>query len=350
MNDRIDDEARLRRLLSDAVSDIEPESRLDELRASVHPRPKVVPMTRSRSWYAATGIVATAAVIGVIAYVTSMAIDKNTNVGPATDPGTSLPPVTATATDTALASHSPGTDTQWHAAAVYYLGDGPRGTVLYREWSARPPTTTALEYAVEGLMTDPADPDYRTAWRAGWLHSASTGSGLIRVQLGDAPAARPRSMTAQEAAEAIQQVVYTVQAAAQKRDRVQFTRHGRPAESVLGVSTAQPVSQGKVLDVLSLMNITDPAEGVHQSRGRLVVTGVNNSFEAHVLVRLVRNGTTYLAKPGMASGAYENRLFPWRLTLDTSKLEPGRYLLIASNGDGKGGGNVDQDTRTIYLK
>jgi hypothetical protein len=350
MNDRAEEEAQLRRLLSDAVSEIDPENRLDELRASVHPRPKVVPMSRSRSWYAATGILATAAVIGVIAYVTSMSIDKNTNVGPATDPGTKLPSMTATATDTALASASPGPDTQWHAAAVYYLGNGPRGPVLYREWSARPPTTKALEYAIEGLMTDPSDPDYRTAWKAGWLRSASAGNGRIRIDLGDAPALRPRSMTAREASEAIQQVVYTVQAAAQNRDLVQFTRHGKPATSVLGVPTTQPVRQGKVLDVLSLMNITDPAEGVHVSRGRFVVTGVNNGYEAHVLVRLVRNGKTYLTKPGMASGAYENRLFPWRVSLDTSKLVPGRYLVVASNGDGKGDGNVDQDTRTIYLK
>ena len=62
------DDDQLRRLLSDAVSEVEPENRLDELRASVHPRPKVVPMSRSRSWYAATGILATAAVIGVIAF------------------------------------------------------------------------------------------------------------------------------------------------------------------------------------------------------------------------------------------------------------------------------------------
>ena len=35
---------------------------------SVRPSPRVVPMSRPRSWYAAAGIVATAAVIGVVAY------------------------------------------------------------------------------------------------------------------------------------------------------------------------------------------------------------------------------------------------------------------------------------------
>ena len=38
------DDDQLRRLLSDAVSDIEPRDRLAEIRASVHPDPQVVPM------------------------------------------------------------------------------------------------------------------------------------------------------------------------------------------------------------------------------------------------------------------------------------------------------------------
>src|SRR5205814_520952 len=95
---------RLRQLLSDAVTDIEPADRLDQLRASVHPSPKVVPMTRSRSWYAAAGIVATAAVIGIVAYVTSMAGHRSDHVGAATDGGTGLPSATATATDTSATS------------------------------------------------------------------------------------------------------------------------------------------------------------------------------------------------------------------------------------------------------
>ena len=66
------DDDQLRRLLSDAVSDIEPQDRLAEIRASVRPDPQVVPMSRPRSWlYVVSGAVASAAVIGVIAYTTS---------------------------------------------------------------------------------------------------------------------------------------------------------------------------------------------------------------------------------------------------------------------------------------
>lgn len=350
MNDRVDDEARLRRLLSDAVSDVDPDSRLDELRASVHPSPRVVPMSRSRSWYAAAGIVATAAVIGVVAYVTSVAGDQHDTVGPATDGGTALPSATATAIDTALPSPSQSTDTQGHAAAVYYLGNGPRGPVLYREWSPRPPTTKALEYAVEGLMTDPADPDYHTPWQAGWLTGARMSRGVIEVTVGDVPAARPATMTSREASEAVQQVIYTVQAAVSSRAKVQFSRNGKPAVTVLGISTARPVAQGAPLDVLSRMSISDPAEGAHVERGRLVVTGANNSFEASVAVRLERGGKVYRTKAGIASGYMGQRLFPWRVVINTSALAPGTYTVVASNDDPAGTGHPEIDTRTITLR
>jgi hypothetical protein len=348
MNDRVDDEARLRRLLSDAVSDVEPENRLDELRASVHPSPKVVPMARPRSWHAAAGIVATAAVIGVVAYLTSVIGDRGNNVGPATDGGTTLPSVaTRTATDPAVSQSTAAP--QGHAAAVYYLGEAPRGIVLYREWSARPPATKPLDFAVGGLMSEPEDPDYRTPWQAGWLGGARESAGRIEVAVDGAPAGRPPAMTAREASEAVQQVIYTVQAAVADRLPVQFTRHGKPTATVLGVAAGRPLAQGAPLQVLSRMSISDPAEDSKVQRGRLVVTGVNNSFEANVVVRLERQGKVIRTKSGIAAGYQAPRLFPWRVVLDTAKLPPGRYTIVASNDDPSGRGQADRDTRTIEL-
>jgi hypothetical protein len=350
------DDQQMRQLLSDAVSDVEPSDRIARIRASVRPDHGVVPMSRGRSWrYALGGIAATAAVIGVVAYVSSVAGDDPTVLGPSSQGGSGPGHRTrAVATDTALPSPSDNASTdatRWRATAVYYLGDGPRGTVLYREFSSVPPSVPPLEAAVDGLMTDPVDTDYRTAWRAGWLDSASSVDGVIQVELGSAPVTRPSSMSGRDASEAVQQVVYTVQAALQRRDPVQFTRDGQPTDSLLGVPTTAPVQHGQATKVLSLVNVTDPGDGIHVDRGRLVVTGVANAFEATVVVRLERHGTTYRTKPGTASGAYDpDRLFPWRVTLDTTGLAPGRYVLVAGNGDGKGTGDVDQDTRTVFLK
>ena len=51
--------------------------------------------------------------------------------------------------------------------------------MLYREFGSVPPTVNPLEAAVDGLMTDAVDPDYRTAWKIGWLDSASTADGPL---------------------------------------------------------------------------------------------------------------------------------------------------------------------------
>ena len=344
------DDQQLRQLLSDAVSEVEPADRIAKIRESVRPDPTVVPMAHHPWRYAVAGIAATAAVIGVVAYVASVAGDDSTVLGPSAQGGSGH---RAIATDPALPSPGGASNdaTQWPTAAMYYLGEGPRGTVLYREFTRVPPSVKPLEAAVDGLMTSPLDPDYRTAWRAGWLQSASATDGLVQVEVGNAPVNRPSSMSARDASEAVQQVVYTLQAALQRRDPVQFTHHGLPVTSVLGVSTTVPVGQGQVTKVLSLMSVTDPVDGIHRDRGRLAVRGVASAYEATVVVRLERRGTTYLSRSGTAAGAGDlDRLFPWRVTLDTSGLAPGRYLLVASNGDGRGSGDDDRDTRTVFLK
>ena len=335
---------QLRKLLSDAVSDIEPDDRLEQLRSSVRPAARVVRHFHARPWYAAAGIVA--AVICLVAYLTSVAGTRSNEPGFA-HPGGST--ATTIATDTAAPTPGPSAGPS-RALAVYYLGTGPRGTVLYREFTSAPSSGTAVGQALAALMATPADPDYATAWRSGWLRSASAGSGVIDVDLGDVPESRPSSMTARDASEALQQVVYTMQAAVQRRDPVQFSRHGRPVATVLGVPTSLPVSNGPPLDVLSRMSITDPAEGQTVSRGRLVVTGVNNSFEATVVVRLRRAGHVYRTKPGVATGYMAEHLFPWRIVLNTGDLPPGRYTLVARNDDPSGQHLADFDTRTIFLR
>jgi hypothetical protein len=335
------DDDRLRRLLSDAVSEIEPADRIEELRASVRPRPQVVPMSRPTSWNAASGIVATAAVIGIVAFVTHVATDRTPTAGAAGDGATA----TATATDTSLPS--PTTGPAGATTTVYYLGHGPHGTVLYRELTTTPPGTSSLDAALRGLRTAPDDRDYRTPWHDGWLVRATVVGGSIRVAVGHAPASRPPSMTARDASEAVQQVVYTLQSAVQGRAKVMFVRHGRPAVSVLGVSTARPLASAPAAKVLSLISIGAPAEGAQLAPGSLVVSGLDNADQAGVLVRLVRGGVTYVERSLPPTGAYApSRMYPWRVVLPTAALPPGRYTVVAANGSG----GLGRDTRTVVLR
>ena len=346
---------RLRGLLSDAVSDIEPENRLDELRASVHPSPRVVPVSRPRSWYAAAGIIATAAVIGVVAYVTSVAGDRSTDLGPATGTGNDLP--SATATDPA-ATEGPGASTGPHARplAVYFLGHGSQGDVLYRETVPVTSEERPLDAAVSSLMDDPTDPDYRTGWYPGTLVSATASHGVVRVELGPISAGRPATMSQRTAYETVQQAVYTFQSAVGRREVVvQFLRHGKPAPAVLGVPTAQPVGPGRVGEVLSHLTIGSPLEEQPVQAGRLVVTGTSNGFKGRVTVTLVRTGasgdTTVLTRSGVADGFGDpNRLYPWRIVLDTSGLTPGPYTVVATNDAPGGRGAPATDTRVVVLR
>jgi hypothetical protein len=351
-----DDE--LRRLFSDAVSDIEPDDRLDQIRASVHPDPQVVPMSRTRSLrYAAVGVAATVAVIGGVAWATGALpggnqADDGTPVGPgpssrhtASTPST---PVSSPTTVTSTGTTPSGTK----AYAVYYVGQNPSGKpVLFREFHSGAASTPTSELAVAGLGTSPLDPDYRTSWRAGDLAGATvdSGSGVIDVALGTASVHdRPGGMSAAYARAAIQQVIYTAQAAFQKRLPVQFTFHGNPIDQVLGVPTSEPLSQGKVLKTLSLVNISNPNEG-DQVSGQLKVTGVNNAFEGTSVVYLERNGKKYLVTP-VIGGFGPDKLYPWTASLAVSTLQPGQYTLVAQNDDPSGQGHPPVDTRTVIVK
>jgi hypothetical protein len=346
---------RLHRLLSDAVSDIEPADRIEELRASVRPSTKVVPMARPRSWYAVAGIVATAAVIGVIAYLTSVVGDKSTDLGPTSDGGTALPTVVATDTAAPQSSHDHAKPV-FTTVGVYFLGHGPHGDVLYRQGKLVSTDEKPLDSAVSALMTDPYDTDYRAGWSPGWLVSAELRQGVIDVELGTVPAARPAHMSARTASEVVQSAVYTLQEAARSDAKVVFLRSGQAAPTVLGVPTDRPVGAGPVSEVLSRMNITRPSVDGRPSRhGHLVVGGTNNGPGGTVVLRLVRKTAsgdrTVLRRTTTARGSGDpDRLYPWRVTLDTSTLSPGSYTIVASNADPAGTGQVASDTRLVVLR
>jgi hypothetical protein len=351
------DDVRLRRLLSDVVSDVEPGDRLEQIRSSVRSDQKVVPMSRTRPWlYATTGVVATAAVIGVIAYATGAVPGGNNSDSPGVaNQGTTSPgpvhPSTPTSDATTAPPVTPTAGTQ--AYAVYYVGDDPSGKpVLFREFHRGVTATPADVQALQDLESLPLDPDYRTPWHAGDLVSATlnSGAGVIDVAIGSSAVHdRPNGMSPAYAQAAIQQVIYTVQAAFHQRLPVQFTLNGNSIDQVLGVPTSEPLAQGKVLDTLSLMSISDPNQEARVS-GSLTVTGVNNGFEASLSVYLEGGGKKYDVTPGMATGWGPGRLYPWSVTLDLTSVPPGQYTLVAQNDDPSGQGRAATDTRVIEVK
>jgi hypothetical protein len=318
-------------LFHDAVDDIEPADRLGEIRRRTQTRP------RHRSWYAVGG-----AVLATAAVVTGIAIA----VQPSSDPGPG-PSKDPTATESATESATPGLS----STPVYYLGETPQGTRLYREFQQTTPLGADLLRLVESA---PEDPDYTTPWPAGSFGDVVVRSdlGQIDVTLADSSLHdRPAGMSDETAELAIQQVIYSVQAVVQNRLPVQFRLNGNPVDQVLGVPTSEPLANAPQFDVLALVSISNPAEG-RIVEGSFTADGVAASFEGSVPWQL-KNAGGEVVRSGTGQGSMEDHLTPWETgPIDVSGLPPGQYTFVAMTDDASGGegGGPTVDTRTITIR
>lgn len=350
----------LRRLLADAVDRLEPGDGLTPIRDRIRTHEKVTPMSNRRPWlYAVTGAVAaTAAVIAAVA-VAGGTLTGEEDPSPAAAPSSPAPDAEPTPTDGSAepSAAEPGPAGDPVAVTVHYVGDGPRGPVLYRELQQvqvtadAPEAEAAAQAAVGGA---PLDPDYRSAWPAGsTVTDVVVEGGLARVDLAGVPTDRPSGTSQREAELAVQQVVWSVQEAVQERVPVRLTVDGASADRVLGVPTAEPLTAGPALEVLSLMSITTPREGADVS-GTFTAEGLNNSFEATVVWEVLdASGAVVADGFGTAEGYMEERLFPWRVDVDVSGLAPGTYTFVARNDDPSGGAEGNgpaSDDRTIVVQ
>ena len=353
-------DARLSELISDIADSVEPGEGLSAIRSRTR---KETTMSNSRNWLYAVGgaIAGTAAVIVAIAAVSQLNDDDRST--PAASSSPSAPDTGAsdpTDSPSQPTSDTPTTDPSGtpveSAVPVYYAGDGPRNTVLFREFQpgiGADPVAQAASAAVAG---PPSDPDYRTLWPAGTQATASYDGDVITVDLTgpDVTALhdRPAGMSKRDAGLAIQQVIYSVQGAAQQRAGVQFLLDGQHTDQVLGQPASEPLTNAPLTETLSLMSITSPDEGQTVS-GTFEASGVNNAFEATFTWEIVQGDQVVLNDFGTAEGCCEvGKLFPWTAEIDVSGLTPGTYTLILKNddpSDGEGGG-PDVDTKTIVIE
>ena len=356
------DDSRLSELMERAVADIEPREALPRIRAEIRDqtrnRTKVTRMPARRPWSYAVGgaVVAVAAVAVAIAVAGDRLGLTSSDDRPApaaashhrhhpanTTPGTA--PETAPAAEEPATASAPPSAASGLTLAGYYLGATPSGRYLYREFD-RVQAADPLSGAVTLLSTAPQDPDYSTPWRPGDLRDARVDGGAIEVTVAGDRADRPAGMSKHDATEAVQQVVYTLQAAAQSRLPVHFS-----TPTVLGVDTSEPVANAPQLDVLSPVSVTSPAEGDTVS-GTLRASGVASSFEATVPWQ-IRQGDKVLKQYSANAEGWLDKLYPWQADIDVSDLAPGEYTFVAMTDDPSGGTEGDgpvEDTRTITVK
>lgn len=317
------DDARLAALLEDAVADVEPVERIDEIRARVRP-------SRRPWWYAGGALVAAAA---TVAAVTVVAGD-----GPegAVDPAGPAPaaPSSSSATGEQQVRSS--------ATPLWWVGDTPQGPRLFSEQAvlALGPGEARLEAAVRAAVEgEPADPDYRNPWAdRARLVSVREAAGAVEVQVdlvtdGSAPAL------------GVEQVVAVVWAV-----------EGRRLPVTVDVRTEGPrrpvtVTSRDDLSVLALVQVDSPTEAQAVS-GSFVASGLASSYEATVPWRIEdADGVTVLEGFATAEG-WMDALYPWETEVDVTGLEPGTYTFVASTADPSGGEGPGPttDTRTVVVR
>lgn len=324
-----DDDADLTRLLQDAVDRVEPADRLVAIRQQTAQR-----SSRPR-WFAVGG-----AVLATAAVVTGIAIAAQPGRDPGPGPGT--PPTS----DPDVVANPDGNG---QAIPIYYIGDTPQGPKLFREFWPVPEGASIVGGATLATLT-PHDPDYRTPWGGHSLTSERGDEQVSRVQITPELVDRPEGMSSAEAELAIQQVVYTVSAQGGPR-QVEFLVDGQPATRVLGVPVDGPVERAPQLDVLALVNISDPAEG-REVDGHFSANGVASSFEGTVHWDL-RNLDDEVVRDGVAQGTMEDHLTPWDTgDIDVSDLPAGLYTFEATTDDPSGGeaGGPTVDTRVVIVR
>jgi hypothetical protein len=228
-------------------------------------------------------------------------------------------------------SADPGTTT-----AAYFIADTDRaGPRLYREFQRA--SGEPLDAAVEVLTAGPVDPDYRTAWQGGQLTSATYDGDYISVVVDPSVRQRPGGMSKAEAAAAVEQVIYTMQAAVQERAPVQFRTTENPIDMVFGRPTSEPLAEGRMLDTLSHVNLTSPEQGSVVDGDTLAVTGVGNSFEANVGWEIRQGDEAVQDGFATMAGWMEPKLFPFEVEVDVSGLAPGDYTFWVTTDDPTGG-------------
>jgi hypothetical protein len=311
-------------LLQEAVEDVEPTDRRAELRELV----AVSTKSRHRR-YAITGGLLAAAVV-----VTGVAVAVQQSDGHEAQPAGS--------------KHAVDRSGEYRPAyALYYVGDTPQGPRLFREFRTGPGPQTTPAAAISMLQAAPDDPDYTSYWSAGQLLGATVVNGVIEVDV-DPSLVGPLDDLA------LQQVIYTVQAAAgDVLLPVQFVHDGNPVAEVGGLPTSEPLTSDAPLEVLALASISDPSDR-RVVEDSFSANGRASSFEGNVPWEL-RDPNGNVVREGTAQAfGWQDHLYPWATgPIDVSDLDAGEYTFVVMTADPSGGvegAGSTVDTRTVIIK
>lgn len=227
------------------------------------------------------------------------------------------------------------------AVPAYFLTETPSGPRLAREFRGVRERDDSAETALRIMAAEPVDPDYDSPWHPDTGFDVSAGDPIeVDLSLPDGSAAPD------EVSElAVQQLVYTVQAALQSTDPVRILVDGEPVDELWGVDVSDGLTRAPQLEVRQLVQINDPGEGVAVT-SPVRVTGEAALFEATYVWRVERDGTVVEEGSGMADEGQRFAAFSFE-----AELEPGTYTVIVSATDPSGGEGPEpmSDSRTFTV-
>ncbi|WP_340540335.1 Gmad2 immunoglobulin-like domain-containing protein [Nocardioides sp. GXZ039] len=271
---------------------------------------------------------------------------------PSSEPGETTTTQSESPTETEGPSETESPDGSTATVPIYFAGDTPMGTRLYRELRQVPAEDSLTEAARLLVSGDALDPDYRTLLDGVTINEVTEEVGGIVVTLGeDSITSADKGLSPADAKLAVQSLVYTLQGAAGSKDHVEVRLANTTPADLFGQPTSIGVKAAPQLKVLSLVNIGLPEEGAKAS-GTLKIDGMASSFEATVRYFVTsESGATVVDDSAMAKG-WINRLYPWKATIDLSGFEPGTYVLHAQTDDPTGGEGPGpfEDTRTFVVE
>ena len=329
MNETDEITTRLRQALHAEAGRVEPSAGgLEAIRSRTAPPQRSVDQRRPWLLGAVTASLAAAATIVVVTMLAGS--------GPETSPRPVDEPTSSQRATSSQRQAAPVT------VPVYYVGDG--GIRLYREFhrvkSTDPPAEVALR---QMLRREPVDPDYFTPWD-GDVSSVRHKAGVITVNLRDAVAYRGTDLLEPAGEVAVQQLVYTVQAALQSTDPVVIHLAGVSPNLGASIPTGRPIERADPLKVQAMVQITEPTDGAVVS-SPVTVEGVANVFEANVNWEVLEGDQVVKEGFTMTGGAFE--FSPFKETID---LPPGDYTLRFFEASAKDGRPTHVDTKTITVR
>lgn len=271
--------------------------------------------------------------------------------GTTRDPGsaatTSTPPAAAPSAAAPSATSTPAsfpTSIATSPSAVlngiplYWVGESRRSFALYRELRDVPDTGGPIASAVSAMTRlKPLDPDYLSPWRPASTVSVSQVGNAITVDLSNDAFANTQ-VGSEVAGAALQQLVYTATAAAQRAgtpaSSVKITVDGAAGDAWGVMRLGEAMQRAPMSTTQAHTWVTSPQEGQSLPSGTVTFKGYGTSFEANFTWE-VRNQAGVVVAKGFTMGGSGDGTFG-QFTF-TAQLRAGTYSVEVSGGDASGG-------------